>query len=382
MRRASATLVLLAATRGCALYRVGLMFPPVGWQHTNMGQALYEDNGAFRDAVHECAALSQTQLPQPLLSVIYPRSADEEAASDALLQTATFTMPALFAVEYGLYRVFENGGCTPAAVVGHSIGEFVAAVAAGVLDLPTAMTLVLERGRAMDQTMPVSPGAMWALRASVATAEVAIERADMRDRVTVAAVNGPESTVVSGAHVELDAVFAALPQGTRRTRVRASHPDHSPLMEPVADALAVSAKELHRTTPPRPPRCLWASTTTGRIVTAADVAEPEFGLHWANHARAAVDFPGAMQSLLAAHAAAAGVDGPRLRLVEMGEGMLVRFCRDLAGMDGVEARSAVLPRDECALETVEGEDRLLCIDQCCDIEAAIQAIVDGQMATA
>ena len=186
----------------------------------------------FREAMKQCDDLCQSKLPQSLLSVIYPSDDDGiegTAATDGdLLQTATFTMPALFAVEYALLQVFLQEGCVPRAVVGHSIGEYVAAVAAGCLDLPTALELVVQRGLSMDAAMPApSPGAMWALRATAATAEAAIQFAGLAEgSVRLAAVNGPKSVVISGPHDDLEAVFTALPEGTRRTRVRASHPDH------------------------------------------------------------------------------------------------------------------------------------------------------------
>ena len=114
--------------------------------------------------------------------------------------------------------------------------------------------------------------------------------------------------------------------GSRRTQIRATHPDHSWLMQPVADSLGRATAELYRTAPPKSPTCIWASSTTGEVVTADDVASPDFTQHWATHARQPVDFPRAMDSLLC-QCASSGV-GP-LQLVEMGEGMLVRFCRDL-----------------------------------------------------
>ena len=137
-----------------------MMFPPVGWQHTNMGAALYRENEAFRRAMHECEELCKDELPLPLTSVIYPSSEADDAACNEQLQRPIYTMPALFAVELSLYSAFvAKGGKRPSAVIGHSIGEYVAAVAAGVLDVPTAMALVCERGRAMEASMPLpSPG--------------------------------------------------------------------------------------------------------------------------------------------------------------------------------------------------------------------------------
>jgi acyl transferase domain-containing protein len=387
-RRFLSTLQLLLLTQKHVMaLDVGLMFPPVGWQHVNMGRALREENAVFRQALEECEEVCKTaKLPRPLLSIIYPGDDDEEEdVAEMLLQTATYTMPALFAVEYALYRVFVEYGCVPSAVVGHSIGEYVAAVVAGVLDMPTALTLAVERGRAMDASMPASPdssvGAMWALRAAPSVATTAIEQAGagLSTTVAVAAVNGPESVVISGTHSDLQRVFEALPLGTKKTRVRASHPDHSVLMIPVAEALGTATKRLYRAAPPKPPSCLWSSCTTGELMSAASVAEDaEFAQHWARHATGTIDFPAAMRSLVVAYASSSVPSSsssptPKLRLVELGEGMLTRFCRDLdphlvlAHVD--ETRVAVLPRAECHLD---GEDRLLCTDQAADIENLIQ----------
>ena len=153
-------------------------------------------------------------------------------------------------------------------------------------------------------------------------------------------------------------------------------------MEPVAAALAAVSAELYRAAPPQPPQCLWASTTTGRLVTAEEVSRPSFASHWATHAREVVDFPAAMESLVAAHASSCSATQPpaELRLVEMGEGMLVRFCKDLSCTAEMAAEGvAVLPRAECYLDGPD--DVLLCTDQACVIEAAIARVVEGQTTT-
>ena len=280
---------------------VVFLFPPVGWQHLNMGRALFEHHEAFRDAMHACARTCDDMLPRPLLDVLYPdhtdtlNSAHEAAARDEILQQPIFALPALFAVQYSLfYALFVREGCTPFGVVGHSIGDFVAAAASGALPVRAALALVCERARLM-QAAP-SEGAMFAVRANVEEAEAAIRAAGVGAEVQVAAINGPNSTVVAGRlspllralHRRADGSVASdggdagdgdedrpFPPPMKATRVRASHPDHTPLMAPVAASLGVFAERLYSDgggggaalTPPSPgpsaARCLWASASLG-----------------------------------------------------------------------------------------------------------------------
>ena len=158
----------------CARDAVVFLCPPVGWQHLNMGRALFEENAVFADAMRECDRIAEAEgmLPRRLLEVLYPAPHEEDECA-ALLQTPLFTIPALFAVEYSLSAMFE--GCAPYAVIGHSVGEYVAAVVAGVFDLPVVMALVCERGRPMEAS-PLG-GSMISLMADAATAELAAKEA-------------------------------------------------------------------------------------------------------------------------------------------------------------------------------------------------------------
>ena len=237
------------------------LFPPVGAQHVNMARKLYERNDGFASVMRECDALMPRDLPASLLEVLYPDDPDDVLANEQI-QRPTYYMPALFSVQYGLYRCcVSDHGMRPVAVVGHSIGEFCAAVAAGVLDLESAIALVVERGRAMEAAMPMpSDGSMWALKATEATARAAILDAGVGDAAGLAATNTPESIVVSGENDAVRALIAALPKGTKSLQVKATHGDHSRLMEPVAESLSRAAHELYQQTPPREPTCVWAST--------------------------------------------------------------------------------------------------------------------------
>ena len=336
-----------------------LLFPPVGWQRVNMGRALFESNTTFRSSIMACNLVCRHLLPQPLLEALYP-SADGDAAdiAEMLLARPDYTLASLFAVEYALLALLREQACEPAAVIGHSIGEYMAAVSAGVLTMPVALELVIERGRAMLAS-PTS-GAMISVKARVASARDAIARARRRDEVVVAAFNAPESCVLAGSFHGLAAVRAALPAEVKSTPVRTEHPDHSPLMRPVAEAVLSRARALYAASPPSPPTCLWVSTValeapppsasrdlkgdfdgdSAAAATAAAVAAPcvvsgESMIepsYWALHAVRSVDFLGAVRRVADAFVAASTHQcecSRTLHLVDMGEGMLARFASEI-----------------------------------------------------
>jgi len=324
-----------------------LLCPPVGWQHVGMGQMLYEQNACFRAALDECATLAEDHnlLPAPLLDVLYPPECDAAAAAAAseLLQTPTFTMPALFAVEYALLRLCEEGGdgLAPYAVVGHSIGEYVAAVVSGVLDLPTAMRLVCERGVAMDDN-PLE-GSMISVVADAPTVLAAIETAGVAGEVSIAAINGPSSIVLGGADTQLRLALDALPPRTKSRRVATTHPDHTRLMAPIAEAVGRRAETLLAAQPALPPPdCLWSSTVAG-WAAATPLGSADY---WREGVVAGVDFPRAVERVVRDYAERARDEDaesgstpfPRrkLRFVELGEGMLTRFCRDVPCLTSLE----------------------------------------------
>ena len=154
-----------------------------------MAQALYETEPVFRDALDRCAAVLDPLLARPLLTIIHPAPGTESP-----LDETAFTQPALFAVEYALAQLWRAWGLRPDAVIGHSVGEYVAACLAGVLPLDDALRLIAERGRLM-QTLPAG-GAMAAIFAGVDDVRAAI--APWADRLAVAALNGAAQTVISG----------------------------------------------------------------------------------------------------------------------------------------------------------------------------------------
>ena len=201
------------------------MYPPVGAQHVNMAKALWLENPHFKEAMLACDDVAKPLLPQSILEVLYPHAEDEPMMAD-LIHQAQFAGPCLFAVSYALTAAWEAQYCAPSFVVGHSIGEFMAAVACGALDMPTAMKLVCSRASLMHSS--VSCGAMMAVRTSAAVARAAIEAAGppAASKVAVAAISAPEATTLSGEWSALSRVLQQLPPGTKTARVKGSHADH------------------------------------------------------------------------------------------------------------------------------------------------------------
>jgi acyl transferase domain-containing protein/NADPH:quinone reductase-like Zn-dependent oxidoreductase/NAD(P)-dependent dehydrogenase (short-subunit alcohol dehydrogenase family) len=250
------------------------MFTGQGAQYPGMARRFFDCQPEFRQALEECDRLLAPLLPRPLLSVMFGDGDDA-----ALLNDTAYTQPALFAVEYALAHLWRSWGVEPTAVMGHSVGEYVAACLAGVFSLEDGLRLIAERGRLMS-TLP-RDGGMAAVFADEARVRAALAGRD-RD-VSIAAVNGPQSTVISGRTAVIDALvqqFAA--EGVDAQRLNVSHAFHSPLMDPILDRFEAVAASVKFSSP----RIGVVSNLTGRLA-GDELCSPAY---WRTHLREAVRF--------------------------------------------------------------------------------------------
>jgi acyl transferase domain-containing protein len=249
------------------------LFSGQGTQYPGMGVELYQAEPVFRDAMNTCSRLLGPVISNAsLIDILYGNNAE---ISEIVNQTAISQL-ALFAFEYSMTRLLESYGIKPSALVGHSIGEYVAACEAGVFSLEDALGLVRERGKLM-QSMP--RGTMIA----IPLAEQAI-RDILPESLDLAVVNAPNISVISGALQEVESFEKQLEeQGIMFRRLQTSHAFHSRMMEPAAQAFTEIVRRVTRNAPQLP----LASNLTGGWTTAEQVGDPK---SWADHLRHTVRF--------------------------------------------------------------------------------------------
>lgn len=303
--------------------RVAFLFPGQGAQHVGMARRLYETEPTFRADVDASCERLGSLLGLDLRDILFPPP-ERRADAEAQLATTLCTQPALFVVEHALARLWMRWGVQPRALAGHSLGEYVAAVLAGVMTLDDALGLVATRARLLHE-MP--EGAMLA---------VALDEAPLRallpSTLALAAVNAPDACVVSGAAADVDAFAGLLAhRGVACKRLRVQRAFHSALL----DAALPRFEEAVRRITLRPPQIPVASNLTGRWLTAEQATDPSY---WVRHLRETVRFADCAATLLAEEG---------LALLEVGPGRtLTSLAARRLAKPGARVLVASLPRPD------------------------------------
>jgi acyl transferase domain-containing protein len=301
---------------------VVFMFTGQGAQYVQMARELYETETSFREDVDHCCGIIEPQLKLDLRDVLYPSAERAEEASEQLKQTE-LTQPALFVIEYALARLWMRWGVRPAALIGHSIGEYVAACIAGLFTLEDALQIVVERGRLMQQA---PHGAMLA----VPLAEKELMPL-LNGELSLAAVNAPSLCVVSGtvqAIERFEQGFAGKDLVCRR--LHTSHALHSGMMDPLLATFAAKLSEVKT----RSPQIPIVSTVTGTWMTPEEACDVSY---WTRQLRHTVRFADGLAEIL---------KEPETVLLEIGPGQtLSALAKQQSAATRVVVSSLRHPRD-------------------------------------
>jgi amino acid adenylation domain-containing protein len=305
---------VLSGVAGADPRPVAFLFPGQGAQYVAMGAELYAAEPSFRAEVDRCVLILKPHLGRDLRELLYPTGPSEDGASH--LERTVYSQPALFVVEYSLARLLMSWGVVPESMLGHSIGEYVAACLAGVFSLEEALELVAIRGRLMDA---LPRGAMLAVSLSAQQLQPLLGQA-----LDLAAVNGPSLCSVAGPVEAVEALASKLEErGVEHRLLHTSHAFHSAMMEPILAELAALLRRMKLHAPGIP----YLSNLTGTWITAAEATDPGY---WTRHLRETVRFAEAVSALL---------EDPSRILLEVGPG---RTLTTLARQNGSRAGSHLL----------------------------------------
>ncbi|MBF0465560.1 MAG: SDR family NAD(P)-dependent oxidoreductase, partial [Nitrospirae bacterium] len=260
---------------------VAFLFTGQGSQYKEMGRALYESETVFKDTLNTCSEILSERLKPTIVELLYSKDVD-----GALLDETIFTQPVIFAVEYALCELWKSWGVKPSCVMGHSVGEYVAACIAGVFSLEDALKLISVRGALMQRIS--EPGAMAAVLSDEKTVLRFIEK--YADSVSLAALNGPDNTVISGKKETVDALIRTFEQNSIPVRsLKVSHAFHSPLMEPMLEEF----RSVLQTVSFSKPEINIISNVTGDFITD-ELTSPGY---WINHVMKPVRFADGMKKI-------------------------------------------------------------------------------------
>ncbi len=261
--------------------RICFLFTGQGSQYAGMGRELYESSGVYRAAVERCSAAWKEQTGESLIEAVYVRGEE--------LKTARVIQPALFALEYGVAELWRSWGIEPSVVLGHSLGEYVGSVVSGLLTLSDGLRLVHARAELMDRLR--SRSTMLSVSADVERVSRSLE--GLEAEVSIAAINGPESIVISGSVEGVRQAGEKLAgQGVRTRELEVSHGFHSPMLEPILDEFEARAGKVTYGTA----RQRIVSNLTGRVAEAGEMSRARY---WRDHMRHTVQFHAGLQAAIA-----------------------------------------------------------------------------------
>jgi acyl transferase domain-containing protein len=313
-------------TSGGTIPEIAFLFTGQGSQYAGMGLQLYATQPAFRASLEQCARVLDPLLGTSLLELI--------SGTRPGLDDTRFTQPALFAMEYALAQLWKAWGVEPSVVMGHSVGEYVAACIAGVFSLEDGLRLIAERGRLMS-ALPAG-GAMAAVFCDGSRARSVLAAAP--NKVDIAGTNGPQNTVLSGSVEAIEWVRSRLAaQGIESQRLNVSHAFHSHLMDPMLDAFEAFASQMRFS----PPRIALVSNVTGQMA-GADIATAAY---WRQHIRHAVHFSDSVATLQSEGIRVCLEVGPHPTLLGM-----VQRCASTGGLSLIPSLRRARDETVCMLE--------------------------------